>query len=61
MDPQPESAAAASLNEPGSPPASGGARRPRKNEIVDVVIDRMDDRGRGLASAGGATLVIRFA
>ena len=36
-------------------------RKPRKNEIVDVTIDRIDDRGRGVGPVTMTNLAIRFA
>ncbi|WP_419191167.1 23S rRNA (uracil(1939)-C(5))-methyltransferase RlmD [Saltatorellus ferox] len=36
-------------------------RRPHKNELVDVLIERIDDRGRGVGPVPKAKLTVRFA
>lgn len=36
-------------------------RRPRKNEIVDLTIQRIDDRGRGVGPVPQSDLTVRFA
>ncbi len=52
---------------PAPAPATGNAaplvepRKPRKNEIIDVEIERIDDRGRGVAPVPKTSLAVRFA